>query len=550
MGLPEAKRLRASMGIKQVQAQYLPQVLKLVLIKSIYFIAQILCFWLFSLIMHQFIVDQQGYLVWQLNLFSFSAIVWLVAKHIGQWQALRLNNRIKHDLQNQVNQSLGAQQHALAQQYSTFHWQQVFLKNIPALAGFLSEYATQKYLAALIPVFALVIVFSVNWLVALILCVTLPLVPVFMVLVGFGAANLHRKHLVSLERLGGLFIDRLKALTTITTFNQHDNQAALLDSASRLVNKQTMRVVGIAFLSTTVLDFFATISIALVAVYIGLTLLGELNVGPVLQLQYGLFLLLLAPLLFSELKQLGRLYHQKAEAEAAWDSLNPIINLPENLLATSSLGQEFCGIDWLNFHTQTPEIHAHSLHLIKGQKINLQGNSGAGKSVFLRALMGLQPASHHLHGRCILLGQSPVILPSSVRENLSLGYKVTEQALWQALTQVKLADVIRALPQSLETQLGEHPPLSGGELQRLMIARVLLQSADVILLDEPTAHLPKAQHRELALLIHQLMADKTVIWASHKALPKAWFDQVWRINNQEITMFHQYDQGVKGALNV
>lgn len=525
MKQPEESSSVALEGLTQLQAEYRQELATLVLIKSSYFIAQIICFWLFALMMHQFIVEQANYSTMQFNLFAASALCWIVFRHFAQHKEISFNRKLKQHIQHKVQQQLGNQQHALAQQHSTFQWQQIFLQHIPAVASYISQYLVQKYLSALIPIFALVVVFSVNWFVALILLITLPLVPVFMILVGHGAANIHRKHFISLERLGGLFIDRLKALTTITTFNQHHNQAQMLDTASKMVNQQTMKVVSVAFLSTTVLDFFATISIALVAVYIGFSLLGELSFGPEIVFSQGLFLLLLAPLLFSELKNLGRLYHQKAQAEAAWEIISPIVH---STVREDSL-EPFRGINWLNFQINHPKLSARKLHIEPGQRVHIKGNSGAGKSTFLNALMGLTYASHKLDGKCVSLGQSPVILPLSVRENLLLDHQFSDETLWHVLKQVALVDVIKSLPQGIATPLGEHPAMSGGELQRLMLARVLLQSAEVILLDEPTAHLPEEQHRELSQLIYTLTKNKTVIWASHKPLPYEWFDQTWQI---------------------
>lgn len=545
MTQPEAATMTATKakiiaGLNGLNTQYRTQLALLMLIKSSYFIAQISCFWLFSSMVHQLIVEQASYATQQLNLFGYSAIFWLVFRHFGQHHELSFNRQIKRHLHQQVHQKLAERQHALAQQHSSFQWQQVFLQHIPAVAAYVSQYQVQKYLSALIPLFALIMVFSVNWFVATILLFTLPLIPVFMILVGHGAANIHRKHFLSLERLGGLFIDRLKALTTVTAFNQHKNQSTLLDSASRLVNQQTMKVVSVAFLSTTVLDFFATVSMALVAVFIGFSLLGELSLGPEMTLQHGLFLLLLAPLLFSELKTLGRLYHQKAEAEAAWESLEPIANSAP----ISRVNGVFQGVDWLNFHLEQPQLLAPKLHLKAGQSVYLKGQSGAGKSVFLQGLMGLRAASHQLTGQCVFLGQSAIVLPTSVRENLTLGHQINEHRLWLVLKQVALDHVVNELPEGIHTRLGEHPPLSGGELQRLMLARVLLQSGDVILLDEPTAHLPEQQHQELSQLIYRLTRGKTLIWASHKALPTEWFDHTWQIDQGVIETRSKSVEGV------
>lgn len=517
----------ATLGLKSAVSEHRKRLALLVLIKSSYFIAQITCFWLFASMMHQFIVEQTGYAVKQFPLFSIASFCWVVLRYIAQSSELSLNHEIKHELQRRVHKKLSERQHALAQQYSSFQWQQVLLQHIPALADYISQYSVQKYLSAIVPLLALIIVLPVNWLVTLILLCTLPLVPIFMILVGHKAATLHRQHFISLERLGGLFNDRLKALTLITSFNQHRNQSQLLNTASRLVNQQTMKVVSVAFLSTSVLDFFSTVSIALVAVFIGFSLLGELTFGPEIVLQQGLFLLLLAPLLFSELKQLGRLYHQKAQAEAAWENLEPIIESPK-IIRTH---QPFNGIDWLNFKIETPRLTARSIHLAPGERVHLRGNSGAGKSVLLQALMGLIPASHQLNSCSTLMGQTPIVLPGSVRENLSLGENFSDIQLMNALEQVELKQVICRLPQGLKTPLGEYPPLSGGELQRLMLARVLLRSTDVIMLDEPTAHLPESQHQQLSALINRATQGKTLIWASHKSLPAEWFNHTWQVDN-------------------
>lgn len=536
MKQPEVALPAEVANFKTLQAHFRPQVIVLVLLKSSYFLAQIVCFWLFSAMMHQLIVAQQHVVESHFYWFGVSASCWVLLRHTAQNYEISFDFKIKQALETRIHQQLAIQQQALANQYSTFHWQQVFLQHIPAVSAYLSQYLGQKYLSVLVPLFALVMVFSENWLVATMLLVSLPLVPVFMVLVGHRVASIHRKHLVSLERLGGIFIDRLKALSTITTFNQHKEQSQLLHSASKLVNQQTMKVVSVAFLSTTVLDFFATISIALVAVYIGFSLLGELSIGPAMTLKQGLFLLLLAPLLFSELKNLGRLYHQKAEAEAAWESLLPLVKLVKCLPELHKKG-EFRGINWLSFKVETPTMSAPMLHLMPGQRVHLQGPSGAGKSSFLHALMGFIESSHCLSGSSVLLGQSPVVLPTSVRDNLSVGHSYKDEEVWSALQKVQLDKVVKAMPLGLDTQLGEHPPLSGGELQRLMLARVLLKPADVILLDEPTAHLPEAQHVELSKLIYELTKGKTVIWASHKALPNAWFDLDWRISDGVIKTY-------------
>lgn len=522
--------IKSSFTLKAVEQEFRQGVTKLLLLKLLSFASQISCFWLFSVMMFQMLIEKQQIAQSDLSWFLLCSLFWVLLRHSAISYEHNLNTKIENNLLSRLNNRLHTEQHALAKSQSVFSWQKAYLEHIPAISLYVSQYLTQKYVSVVLPLLVLIVLIPVNWFVSLVLMFTLPLVPVFMILVGHKAANLHRQHFVSLERLGGLFIDRLKALTLLTSFNQHYKQKELLHQASQVVNRQTMKVVSVAFLSNTVLDFFSTIAMALVAVYIGFSLLGEINLGPELTLQLGLFLLLVAPLLFSELKTLGRLYHQKAKAEAATDALAQVFN--EH--TTPSEKEQFSGFQWLNFQIHQPELHAKQLNLNPKDKVLLTGCSGSGKSTLLASLMGLKQSSHTMNVNSIFVGQKPVLLPSSIRDNLQLDTPTDEQQLWDVLAKVELIDTIKNLPEGLDTPLGEFPPLSGGEAQRLSLARALLQNVDFVLLDEPTAHLTKTQHQELANLICQLCNDKTIIWASHKPLSSSWFNKHWQIDKGEI----------------
>ena len=352
-----------------------------------------------------------------------------------------------------------------------------------------------------------------------------------MVLVGKGAASLHRKHFVALERLGSQFTDRVKGLALITTFNRHGDEKLRLAVANERVNTRTMAVVSVAFLSNTVLDFFSTVSMALIAVFIGFSLLNEIQLGPSLHFQTGLFLLLISPLLFSELKTLGRFYHQKANAESAASALQPVLR---HKILMPGKGA-FSGISWINFHDEQALINAPYLSIMPGDKIALTGASGAGKSVMFEALMGMRNASHQLGSKAVMINQSSIIAATTLRGNLTMGFTVKEEDLWQQLERVGLTGWAQSLPQQLDTPMGEHPPLSGGQAQRLCLARVLLMDAEIIFLDEPTAHLTEQQHNALTALICGLLHDKTVIWASHKSLPETWFNRHWEMQKGRLT---------------
>ncbi|MDA8621969.1 ABC transporter transmembrane domain-containing protein [Psychrosphaera sp.] len=521
---------KAQQWLRAFIKQYRNALVTLLALKVLMIISQVLCFWTFSQLMYQLIVEQQ-----KLNeplFFKFVVSIgsWAILKFFSDWLQLRTKLKIETELESLCQQRLLAHQKVLIGKTSSYYWHHIWLTHIPSVATYLSEYQIQKWLSGLIPLLVIGSIFPVNYLIAILLMVTLPLIPVFMILVGHGAAKLHRQHFLALERLGGLFIDRLKGMTLIAAFKRHDHETERLKLASEVVNQRTMRVVSVAFLSNTVLDFFATVSMALIAVFIGFNLLGEINVGPDIAFSDGLYLLLISPLLFSELKALGRFYHQKAEAEAASEALSPLYDIKDTAIAPQS-NKDF---HWQSFEVTEPVLYAESLSIKRGQHIKLSGPSGSGKTVLLEALMGLRACTHRLPENIAFVGQHAVITPFTVAENLALDAVFSDAELLAVIEQVGLTQWLSNLPEGLYTMMGEYPPMSGGEAHRLALARVLLRKPNIVLLDEPTAHLPEHLHIQLSQLIHTVFVEQTLIWASHKTLPMEWFDKEWSVDNGTI----------------
>ena len=505
----------------------------LVGIKTCRIVIMIAAFWLFAHMMHTLVVLAVSPTMadW-LGLFVALLLVWLLQGEANR-RTLEAKTQLLNELESRFAQHLAIGQMAMVGQQSTYYWQSLWLHHLPALANWRYDYQVQQYVAVLAPVIALVGLFMVNWLIALCLLITLPIVPLFMVIVGKGAAAQQRKHFTALTRLGSLFTDRLKALPLLATYRAHSSELALLKQASDDLNDRTMKVVGVAFLSNTVLDFFSTVAVALVAVFIGFTLLGEFAVGPVLNLHYGLWLLLTAPLLFSELKALGQFYHQKAEAESAQISLaNWVAHIPQDAFnAAVNKSIEFEETQYFSLQDEQGRVSATDLHLAARDKVAITGASGSGKTLLLQALAGQYPAGYALPCYVAMLTQQPVLLPASVRDNLNYQQVYSTSLLWAVLAQVELDEWVRALPKQLDTALHETPAISGGQAQRLALARLLLSDAPVWLLDEPTAHLPAEQHRALSELILRLSVHKAVLWVSHKSLPQDWFTQHWQVIN-------------------
>ncbi|ALM92786.1 MULTISPECIES: ABC transporter ATP-binding protein/permease [Alteromonas] len=519
------------------------QVLIITLVKCVSLFSLIFAFYFFAHAIHEWVVDTHKASQFHIIGLSVALFISWLAQGLVNTLTLSCKSQLVQAMEQKLQLIFAEQQHALIRQHSLFYWQTLWVKHIRSIANWAFDYRVQQYVAVLVPLMALVVIFYVNPVIGVGLAIALPVVPLFMIVVGKGAASLHRKHFVALERLGGLFTDRLNALPLMASYRAHNTQMRLLNNASEQLNQRTMRVVGVAFLSSSVLDFFATLSVALVAVFIGFSLLGELSLGPDISLQQGLWVLLTVPLILSEMKKLGQVYHQKAEAEAASECLFSLFNTL-NDDETAKKGEvkkrgvknkPFSGFDAQDFRVSNL-LSANHLKIAAGDHIRLNGVSGSGKTVLLEALAGHRNASHSFDGNCVWVSQTPVVLPGSVRDNLLLDAHYSDSALCEVLSSVELADWLSSLPDGLDTLMTEYPSLSGGEAQRLALARGLLRDPDIWLLDEPTAHIPDEQHHRLSQLIARVTQGKTVVWASHKLLPAHWFDAHWHIAEGEVTV--------------
>lgn len=463
---------------------------------------------------------------------------------------LTLAGEVANYFQQHLTQQLQRGSLAVIRDYSIARWQSFYIHRLPALQSYYSEYITQQRLATLMPVCVLLVVFPISWLAALILLVAAPLIPLFMWITGKGAAAAQQRHFIALERLGSIFLDRLQARRLLHVHHAVDRQQQYFHTAAEALKQKTLDVLRVAFLSSSVLDFFATVGMALIAVFVGFSLLGIITVGSWqsgLSFQEGLFALLLSPLFFSELKNLGRCYHLRAEALGAADAIEAVLNRPCGATATCSPPLILHELT-LSTAQKTPLLFARQLTLNLGDHVLLQGDSGSGKTTLLEVLLGMRSAS--ARALCTLereqvtwLSQQAVILAGSVRENLMMGMPMAERCLYERLDQVGLREWVSQLPQGLDTPLGDHPPMSGGQQQRLAIARVLLFDNPVVFLDEPTAHLGEAQADAIIALLQQHLHHKTVIWVSHELSGGSFFNKRWCIDAEgELTEIEEGDR--------
>lgn len=222
----------------------------------------------------------------------------------------------------------------------------VTLEQVDALENYFSRFLPQQMIAGVLPLIMISVVMPVNWVVGLIFLVTGPLVPVFMALVGMGAASANRSQFLAMARMSGYFLDRLQGLATLKLFGQATQELANIDRIADGFREKTMAVLRIAFLSSAVMEFFSAVAVALVAVYVGLGLLGLVHFGPAehISLSEALFVLLLAPEFFMPLRQLAVNYHDRAAALGATDAILAILEQDGEVLETSDSHPESTGL--------------------------------------------------------------------------------------------------------------------------------------------------------------------------------------------------------------
>lgn len=406
---------------------------------------------------------------------------------------------------------------------------------VEALEGYYARYLPTMRMTALVPLVIAVAVLPADWVSALVMLVSAPLIPFFMWMIGKGTEELNQKQWRVLAFLSARFLDTLQGLTTLKLLGASQREAAVVAQVSDDYRRSTMQVLRVAFLSSVVLEFLATVSIAVVAVMVGFRLMwGELAFLP------GLFALLLAPEFYAPLRNMGAVYHLRMEAIGAAERMVQILAEPAPAPRTGSMAAPtnapklaFRELSF-TYPDGTVALNRCSFTAPAGCVTAVVGASGAGKSTLLHLLLRfIAPTAGAIRLDDVDLAelgddawlrgvawvpQRAHVFEGTIADNLRLGRPDADlDALREAARAVGADTFIEALPQGYDTPLGERGVgLSGGQIQRLALARALLKDAPVLLLDEPTAHLDAHSQREVLAALARIARGRTVLLVTHR----------------------------------
>jgi thiol reductant ABC exporter CydD subunit len=480
------------------------------------------------------------------SLFALLGVI--VGRSVLAWAAERAAHRASASAKSELRRAAAAQVAGLGpaglEGSETARISTLLTTGIDALDGYFARYLPQLFLAVVVPVAVIAVVAGADWVSAVLIAVSLPLIPIFMGLVGATTRQRTMARMRSLQRLAGHFLDLVAGLPTLKVFNRAKAQARSIADVTDRYRATTLATLRLTFLSSLILELLATVSVALVAVAVGLRLLG----GD-MSFRDALFVLVLAPEAYLPLRDLGANYHASADGVQAAQEVFSLLEQPA-LAPTGGTAKaadtsiRISGLQLTYPGRRVPALDGAELSLVPGETVAVTGPSGCGKSTLLSVILGLRvPDAGSVtlggvdlvdldlddwRGQVGWVPQRPHLFARSVAENVRIGKPSASDAeVAAALDAAGLTEVVRRLPQGANTALGDGGTgLSAGERQRVSLARAFVRDAPLLLLDEPTASLDGETEAEVLAAVGRLVAGRTAVIVAHRPALGALADRV------------------------
>ena len=516
--------------------------------------------WFFGTLINNFIFSEntlqdERYTIIYLGI---AIIVRLIAHYVQESVANRLGSAVKATFRKRAL----AHMFKLGVQHKERHGDVIHMltDGLEQVDAYVARYIPQILYAIMIPLIMGIAIVDTLPIIGIILIVTVPLIPFFMILIGKQADRLNKEQWERMSFLSGHFLDVLQGITTLKLFGRAKDQIKVIGRLSEEFKDSTLRVLRVAFLSALVLELVSTISTALIAVYLGLTLLdGEIPFFS------AFFILLLAPEFYTPFRQLGAAFHTGMAGKTSILKYEEFMNRQPSLPVggQSKLQGPIQAIEIkdLTFTYEGSENGVQHISLVakRNSPIMLVGESGAGKSTIAHIIGGFLTAPKGAvtidgldvcnidiewwRQQITYVSQHPHIMKGTLRDVVSFGMNVSDKEIIEACKEVQLLDVINRQQEGLDTIIGEGGlGLSGGERQRVALARAFLRKGQVLILDEVTAHLDVKTESIISSAIQRLMENKIVIIIGHRLQTMHWASTLYVLKQGRIIQQGSYEE--------
>lgn len=470
-----------------------------------------------------------------LVLLFFFFCIKAILNYFNHYQMEKISLNVQSNLRKQLFEVL-VQRSFLANSYAKGQWIALITKGVDKLDIYLTSFIPQLGLLSTIPLILLIFTFINDWISGLIFLITAPLIPFFMILIGKIADKENKKQWQVFQKLTMYMADLLPGLLIVKAYNQTQRQLSEINKNGKLFSQATLKVLRIAFISAFMLEFISTLSIAIIAVNIGLRLIyGHVEFLPVF------FILLIAPQFYQPFRQFGSAFHDamngitaSSEIYAMIDKLNCIKESKANLKFDDA---DMVQIELKNVYYKYQDsdkwaIDDLSLKIEKGKQFVLTGDNGAGKSTLFKLLLGIEKCQS---GEILIndynladldkqwwqsqigwVAQEPYIFSATIRENITLGRDFNLKEIEHICQLVNLDEFIKSLPQGYDTEMTSAMNLSSGQKRRLGLARALIGRPKLLLLDEPMENLDVYNEKLIQRILSDLKNKVTVIIIGHR----------------------------------